>query len=1023
MTSRGLERRSRQAAVFALFFVACVALALLANPALDASRATSSSPEEPQMGISDAVVAGGPDATQSAETEEAAAPEDDAPDDIPAPLEDEATAEGAVAAAPEDAWLHSPEAVRQRQESRTAFDDLSAAQAEGVLSGAFADTLEQLDGDPSRLLSDLELEEVVDTYGALVAGPDGGSQLVEFPIPVRDRDPGENAEPVDLALEPAEDAFVSDTPAGKVKLPRALGQEIRVDENFGIASLPGRPEVSAARFGDKDLFLANADTDTDTFVAPLTAGVEVFQQLRSPRSPQRFRFALTLPKGASLRPDGTGGVQIVSADEKRLGFIPAPYALDAQGTNVPVSMAIEGDAVVVDIPHRSLDVAYPLLLDPEFVVEEMYWNGGNTSGLSAWGWQETADYDPYTNCIPGGSCWSTGLYARSKGNNYWYGPSTWGQWVYTAPNTTAYISRTIFWTLRGSTNNCFTKEPHGYTGIYNYNTGAYNNLGIYSPPNFSATSYDTVWSGGVGVRAAVVGIGTGGSASQLACGHDLYAGGATIYQDDPEIPTVNSVTGYPTGWVKDNAPFTITANVSDPGLGVQGAVLAPDETAATSKSVGCTGLHNSRCPSNYSFQFPISADSFDEGEKGVRLSATDATKKTSTTVAWKMKIDRTPPEVKLAGQLAVATEEDEGEEKDPEKWDALALPVYNLKIEATDVGTRTNVPPDANKRSGVKSITVLLDGVTKNIWTQNCPDGSCPMTQTFQLKLNELSALTHHTLRVTVRDQAENMPRVRNIEFEFVPATGMKEEYVLHRFPLPTGQGDEAEEEDPVRPELAVNVMNGNLVYRELDLEVPSPAVDLAVERYYNSLLPESQNTEWGDGWTLAQTPTLEAEEGEAPGGPEATLVEESGAVDSKVELPEETGEEIFDEALQAVVSKEASGYTLTDESGDTESTLAFNEAGEATELRAPGYAEIDYAYEEGDLSEIAIDDPGATDFTVEEAEEWEALQNTPTFATSLGSHGTGPGQFDYAGDVGQTSTGELWVADPRNHRIQKLDE
>ena len=89
MTSRELGRRGRQAAFFALLFAACVGLALLANPALDASRATSSSPEEPRIGISDAVVAGGAEATQSSETEGAEVPEGTAPEEAPAPVEDE----------------------------------------------------------------------------------------------------------------------------------------------------------------------------------------------------------------------------------------------------------------------------------------------------------------------------------------------------------------------------------------------------------------------------------------------------------------------------------------------------------------------------------------------------------------------------------------------------------------------------------------------------------------------------------------------------------------------------------------------------------------------------------------------------------------------------------------------------------------------------------------------------------------------------------------------------------------------
>ena len=73
--------------------------------------------------------------------------------------------------------------------------------------------------------------------------------------------------------------------------------------------------------------------------------------------------------------------------------------------------------------------------------------------------------------------------------------------------------------------------------------------------------------------------------------------------------------------------------------------------------------------------------------------------------------------------------------------------------------------------------------------------------------------------------------------------------------------------------------MNGNLVYRQKDVEVIGPAVDLEVERYYNSQLPKADNTEWGDGWTLAQTPKLEPEETKEEAPPsKASMVRTSGS-------------------------------------------------------------------------------------------------------------------------------------------------
>jgi hypothetical protein len=344
-------------------------------------------------------------------------------------------------------WLESPEAIRQREESLTAFDDLAAADAEDVLGSVFDEALVELGGDPARALSEMQIEEVVGENAALVANPLGGMELVESPIPIRSNVPGEEGKAVDLDLKETEAGFESKSPATDIRLPASLGGQVEVGEELAISKLPGNAETAAIRFGDKDLFYPNTDTDTDTFIAPLARSVEVFQQLRSPESPEQYRYGLTVPKNATLRPDGEGGAEAVNPKGERVASVPAPFATDAQGTEVPVSMAIEGDSVVVEIAHRSMDVAYPLLLDPELVNDAWYWEGNGPAGLEYWGWSETADYEEGTWCTL--SCWGLGLYARSRGNNHWYGGGTWGQWIYTAPNSTAYIAGATFWTIEG----------------------------------------------------------------------------------------------------------------------------------------------------------------------------------------------------------------------------------------------------------------------------------------------------------------------------------------------------------------------------------------------------------------------------------------------------------------------------------------------------------------------------------------------------------------------------------------------
>jgi len=395
------------------------------------------------------------------------------------------------------------------------------------------------------------------------------------------------------------------------------------------------------------------------------------------------------------------------------------------------------------------------------------------------------------------------------------------------------------------------------------------------------------------------------------------------------------------------------------------------------------------------------------------ISAEDPSGKAATGGYFKTKVDRTPPEVTLSGQLAQATNEGGSSEQPAGQGDDLILPVYNLNIAATDGSNQT----DLTRRSGVKNIEVFLDGSKQSVpWTaQTATEDSRPMSKNYELKLSTLTTAGNHTLEVKVRDQVDNV-RERKIEFEYFPATGMKDEYVMHYFPLPDGSGNEDEEEHPSRPELAVNVMNGNLVYREQDIDINGAGADLEVERFYNSMLPTAENTEWGDGWTLAETPDLDP-----ISSSQADILESSGAIEDKVALPTEAGASKFDPVLQATIEKKAGGgYELTDETGELPTSVSFDSTGQAEALLTDGYAKVDYSYEGGDLAEIEVEDPAT--FSAEPEIPEPELITAPTFASSFGANGSADGQMKMPADVAIDFQGNLWVVDKGNNRIEKFD-
>ncbi len=934
----------------------------------------------------------------------------------------------------EQLWLESDEAEREREESQDAYAEASPSEAAELLEASFADPLAMLEQDPARALTDAEIDQFLSLTAARIT-VGGETMLMEGSIPLRVPDESGDLSKVSLDLVESEGGFVPENPLVDVTLPRQASEGIAVgDSGLTVAPEQSAGDSVARRFGDKDLLYPETQTDTSLLASPISDGVELFSELLSEESPEELRFDLSLPEGAGLHPDGRGGAE-VSEREQQIAAIPAPTAIDAQGADIPVQMHVEGDSLVLHIAHRGMDVAYPLLVDPA-ISDSWYgagnWlSGANLAALTDGTWIfKSSDWARFgystgspAKGLVGGS--EKGLFARANGTSSTQPAEHFAQWSYTVPGTTTWISAAgvnPFWRFNYGCSASSYPEPHDFDGLWSptwspqygwisfQSEAAKSEQAIAEPPKDWREKTAQVF---------ILGLGTGSSSTPAnPCTRDLYAGGAYVWMSDPEPPTLTQPTGIPTGWISGKTQFTIKASASDPGLGVQNVTIAPSGVEIIPEQLKCTGLAANRCPPAHNAEFKLNGLPFAEGQRTATISATDALGQASNTYSFETWVDRTAPEVTLSGQLANATDEDEGDVKDPEKWDELKLPVYKLTTEAKDGSTSKAIL----KRSGMKSLGIFLDSkeAPEQSWSQECPLSSCKMTKSYSLKLTGLST-GKHTLKVRAEDQLGQVSE-RNIEFEYVPATGITDDYVMQRFPLPDGQGNEAEEEFPDRPELAVNVMNGNLVYREKDVEVNGPAVDLEVERFYNSQLPEDENTEWGDGWTLGQTPELEPKEPEGSQPPEdAKLVAKSGLLASRVALPTTTGGSHFDSSLQAVMTKTSSGYKLTDRSGATEAATVFDEGGKTQEVRTPGFARVDYEYEGGELSEIAVTDPGAAaDPSGGEEEEPEYALPTPVYRSAFGS--SGPGQLQSPGDVALDAAGNAWVADKGHNRIEEFD-
>ena len=79
-------------------------------------------------------------------------------------------------------------------------------------------------------------------------------------------------------------------------------------------------------------------------------------------APTEYRFEDAVPDGstAELRPDGS--VQFFDADGYESGGIAAPWALDANGEEVPTRYSLDGTTLIQSVDHQG--AAYPVAADP-----------------------------------------------------------------------------------------------------------------------------------------------------------------------------------------------------------------------------------------------------------------------------------------------------------------------------------------------------------------------------------------------------------------------------------------------------------------------------------------------------------------------------------------------------------------------------------------------------------------------------------------------------------------------------------
>lgn len=542
------------------------------------------------------------------------------------------------------AWLRSPDAVAERRRSRSAHDDLSAAESVTVARHEFPRLSRPLWAPPKLAPGDRitgyagENVMRVDQAGA------GGKALVESSLPLQAESASGETERVSVALNDQGDQLVPENPLAKTSIAKDPEEGIEFSE-LGFDVSPVAVANSAPpRIVGGNAFFANVYEDTDWIVAPLPQGVETFWQVRSPASPESFKISIDAPKGARIEaaPDGSKALYLYDGGRK-LAVIAAPSAVDAQGQPVAVTYDVDGLQIIVHVAHRGGDLAYPVLVDPQIF-------DGNLEPHPL-GWQYDSNYG-----TPWWGGYGTGPYGWGQYVTLGSGaPSnTYGGWAYVPPGdsyVTHYGFSNFNWNFTYPV--CWatgTQQPDG-----NWEHGP-NSAGGTGPME---ACYNSGSNGG----GWHTGSGEGGPNSAAMMMWNPYAGGTGTmhvgYQEvwltdfnDPDVPETY-IPLQPTGAWIDTPQIEGSAWSQDDGLGVNRIVVQAVSNEEVRNSLviprGCAGTGADPCVGAFmpSVIFPMP-----EGQSDVFFAAVDAVDRWSPQTRLNgYKVDRSAPTLTLGGLL------------------------------------------------------------------------------------------------------------------------------------------------------------------------------------------------------------------------------------------------------------------------------------------------------------------------------------------------------------------------------------
>lgn len=140
---------------------------------------------------------------------------------------------------------------------------------------------------------------------------------------------------------------------------------------------------------DADAVRVSGASDGVNYVAAVdSTGLSVLIEMASGDSSHTRLFDVRLPEQTELVLSEDGSVDVLGDSRFTVGTFEAPWAVDANGNEVPTRYEIDGDAIT-QVIEPTASTAYPVVADPKFtwgwITGTAYFNRQETGWLCAFG--------------------------------------------------------------------------------------------------------------------------------------------------------------------------------------------------------------------------------------------------------------------------------------------------------------------------------------------------------------------------------------------------------------------------------------------------------------------------------------------------------------------------------------------------------------------------------------------------------------------------------------------------------------